>query len=868
MNASTFDAQNRCPRCGAPQDVARAEGLCPRCLVAMNLASETAVPADLGPGKEDRPPKASSAPPSPADIARHFPQLEILEYLGRGGMGVVYKARQPQLNRFVALKILAPEREHDPAFSERFTREAQTLAGMNHPNIVVVHDFGKVEGLFYLVMEFVDGVSLRQLLKTKKVSPEEALTIVPRICEALQYAHEQGVVHRDIKPENILLDKQGRVKIADFGIAKIVGASQIQPALTQDQVLGTPHYMAPEQIERPQAVDHRADIYSLGVVFYEMLTGELPLGKFAPPSSLVQVDVRLDEIVLHALEKQPNRRYQHASQVKTDVETMSSSLASSSGAPAGSGPWSRAGIGLTGILVGTRGSERAIHWAGVLREWLCIGILAGFAFFLFGQLTRLHIGLLECWIVMLFPAAVWIAAWVWRAWALPKDKLRSLGPVPGAFVPSDRPEDLVGSCRIPGTNLALVESRNGQRFLNWTNVGWAGVLLVLADFLGVRLIGFVADQAGFSIEGNTLQNVGIALAFAVAFVLGIVVRGALQFPPQTSETQSRPEPLPATRAGQVTAVLWGDIVGNLWALTALVLLVGRTVARTQPVMYSFFGIGGWYYPSSYDLLVGIGFGLALVCLVVPRLIQRGGVPDGSSESAARNYVFSSVWGLAALVLLVGRTVARTQPDMYSFFGVGGWYYPSGYDLLVAVCFAFALAWLALPRLMKRGRGAKWRNDLRVRPANSAEAETSPPTLNDQALAAVKTQVKAPASGVFLAGCLNLAVIAAVLLTSIAVPGVESSQRASTQFFLLPLVAVLFIIAVIIAGGSRMKRLASYRLAVTASILSILLPPGALIGLPFGIWALVVLHRPDVRAAFDEAARIEGARAARKWPSVI
>ena len=186
-------------------------------------------------------------------------------------------------------------------------------------------------------MEFVDGLTLRQLLHTRKLSPPEALIIVPKICEALQYAHDQGIVHRDIKPENILLDKQGRVKIADFGIAKIIGQTPKDVSLTgAKDVLGTPHYMAPEQIEKPATVDHRADIYSLGVVFYEMLTGELPLGKFQPPSAKVQIDVRLDEVVLRALEKEPERRYQQVSEVKTLVETIATS--SSASAPAAARP--------------------------------------------------------------------------------------------------------------------------------------------------------------------------------------------------------------------------------------------------------------------------------------------------------------------------------------------------------------------------------------------------------------------------------------------------------------------------------------------------------------------------------------------------
>ncbi len=318
----------RCPQCGAALPGSAPAGLCPHCLMALNLKTETVFTEGV---------PAAEPPLPPAQIAPHFPQLEILECLGRGGMGVVYKARQKTLNRFVALKLLAPERVSDTRFAERFAREAQALAALNHPNIVTIHDFGQAGGFYFLLMEFVDGMTLRQLMREGPMKPAAALSIVPPICEALQFAHEKGVVHRDIKPENVLLDKQGRVKIADFGIARLIGgpgqprsphgaaevsASPGEGTLTQDQALGTPHYMAPEQAEKPQSVDHRADIYSLGVVFYEMLTGELPLGRFQPPSRKVQVDVRLDEVVLHALEKEPARRYQHASDVKSDVETI------------------------------------------------------------------------------------------------------------------------------------------------------------------------------------------------------------------------------------------------------------------------------------------------------------------------------------------------------------------------------------------------------------------------------------------------------------------------------------------------------------------------------------------------------------------
>jgi predicted Ser/Thr protein kinase len=259
--------------------------------------------------------------PSIAELAPHFPQLEILELLGQGGMGAVYKARQKNLDRLVALKIL-PHDSGDRGFAERFTREARTLAKLNHPGIVAVHDFGTAGNLYWFVMEYVDGVNLRQAKKAGTLTPAAALAVVPQICEALQFAHDAGVVHRDIKPENVLIDAKGRVKIADFGLAKLIDRPDRSHLTGTHQAMGTPHYMAPEQWERPLEVDHRADIYSLGVVFYELLTGELPLGRFPLPSQKVQVDVRLDEVVLKTLAKEPERRYQQVSEVKTEVERI------------------------------------------------------------------------------------------------------------------------------------------------------------------------------------------------------------------------------------------------------------------------------------------------------------------------------------------------------------------------------------------------------------------------------------------------------------------------------------------------------------------------------------------------------------------
>jgi len=275
--------------------------------MAQALASRTLVDGD----------DAGVPPPlSPEEIAEKFPQFEITECLGRGGMGSVYKARQKSLNRWVAIKILAPEREGRERFAERFAREAQTLARLSHPHIVTIHDFGQTDGLFYLVMEYVDGVNLRDLLREGKIEPTQALAIVPPICDALQYAHDKGIVHRDIKPENLLLDRDGRVKIADFGIASLIGA--------ENESAGTPAYMAPEQADAKRDVDHRADIYALGVVLYEMLTGERPGKEVIAPSRKVQIDVRLDEIVLRALEEEPERRYQTVHEFRTGVDTVAS----------------------------------------------------------------------------------------------------------------------------------------------------------------------------------------------------------------------------------------------------------------------------------------------------------------------------------------------------------------------------------------------------------------------------------------------------------------------------------------------------------------------------------------------------------------
>jgi predicted Ser/Thr protein kinase len=356
-----------CPKCGADLPADAPAGICPKCLLQAGLAGQASIEPHTGasaPLAAEARAAATVQPPSRLatpyleTLARQFPQLEILEHLGQGGMGVVYKARQRNLNRLVAVKILPPSVGGDPAFAERFTREAQALAQLNHPNIVQVYDFGRTEEFFYFVMEYVDGVNLRVLIREHKLEPEQALKIVPQICDALQYAHDEGIVHRDIKPENILIDKKGRVKIADFGLAKLLGRAPEELSLTgTGQLMGTLGYMAPEQLQEAHTVDHRADIYSLGVVFYEMLTGKLPIGRFDPPSKKVHVDVRLDEVVLRSLESEPGRRYQHASEIKEQVDRITHA-----------GAVNPAALHATQAYV-PPSSQRSGHW---IADWLGI----------------------------------------------------------------------------------------------------------------------------------------------------------------------------------------------------------------------------------------------------------------------------------------------------------------------------------------------------------------------------------------------------------------------------------------------------------------------------------------------------------------
>ena len=254
-------------------------------------------------------------------IGKTLGQYQILEEIGRGGMAVVYKAHQPALERYVAIKVLPQQFTFDREFVERFLREARAAARLNHPHIVTIHDVGQAGGTYYIVMEYLKGPSLVDLLRQRgALPPQQAAQVVAQVASALDYAHQQGFVHRDVKPSNVLLGAGGVAKLTDFGIVKAAEGTRLTQTGT---LLGTPEYMSPEQA-KGLGVDHRTDIYSLGVVAYEMLTGRVPfqaestlalLHKVAydplPPIRHTRPDLPagVEEVLAKALAKEPDERY-------------------------------------------------------------------------------------------------------------------------------------------------------------------------------------------------------------------------------------------------------------------------------------------------------------------------------------------------------------------------------------------------------------------------------------------------------------------------------------------------------------------------------------------------------------------------------
>ena len=269
-------------------------------------------------------------------------RYDVGQVIGRGGMAEVYEGTDRRLNRRVAIKVLRPDLARDPMFQERFRREAQSAAGLNHPNIVAIYDTGEdligdgpnQVSVPYIVMEFVDGVTLRHMLNNgPRILPERALEVIAGVLAALDYAHRHGIVHRDIKPANIMINTNGDSKVMDFGIARAMSDAATSVTATS-AVMGTAQYLSPEQA-RGELVDARSDIYSSGCVLYELLTGVTPFNGDSPvaiayqhvneppkpPSSLDNsIPSSLDSITLGALAKSPSNRYQTAAEMRSDVE--------------------------------------------------------------------------------------------------------------------------------------------------------------------------------------------------------------------------------------------------------------------------------------------------------------------------------------------------------------------------------------------------------------------------------------------------------------------------------------------------------------------------------------------------------------------
>lgn len=323
----------KCSSCGLPFEVVRGESMIAPAAKASLPPGKTPpqkTPAQKTPPKPTPARAAEAIPKAPVSDSEttpgaegiEIPGFELFEMLGKGGMGRVYRARQQSLNRWVAIKILSDDLAKHHSFIRRFDKEAGALAALNHPNITTIIDRGHVDETYYFIMEYVGGPSLRQKINAG-LDLRDVVGIAGDLCRAVGHAHRHSVIHRDLKPENVLFSEAGVLKVADFGLANIIGPDR-RWELTRTKVsMGTVNYMAPEQRRDAKHVDQRADIYSLGVMIYEMLVGDLPLGRFDPPAKRRRdIDQRIDRLVLKMLDPQPDRRPQEAELVAATLNAV------------------------------------------------------------------------------------------------------------------------------------------------------------------------------------------------------------------------------------------------------------------------------------------------------------------------------------------------------------------------------------------------------------------------------------------------------------------------------------------------------------------------------------------------------------------
>ena len=268
------------------------------------------------------PPEHTFVPPTPEELGPLFPSYEIVGFIAAGGMGAVYQAQQRSLDRPVAIKILPREFGDDAQFRAAFEAEAKAMARLNHPNLIGVYDFGNIDGMLYIVMELVSGKSLHYSAHGTAIEQKEAARIVTGICRGLAHAHQAGILHRDIKPANILLTQEAQPKIGDFGLARPVG----QEHGADEVIFGTPGYSASEVLNHPETVDERTDLYAVGVILYELLTGKLPAKTWQPPSTLSPINPAFDNIVRRATHSSRELRYADANELADELEQLAKQL--------------------------------------------------------------------------------------------------------------------------------------------------------------------------------------------------------------------------------------------------------------------------------------------------------------------------------------------------------------------------------------------------------------------------------------------------------------------------------------------------------------------------------------------------------------